>query len=92
MLNYYLQKKTNLAFRKIENEFVIMDTEENILHTLNEIGSLIWKMADGKTSISKIIDKIYQQYNADKEIIKKDVIKFINELVEKKLLILKKEK
>ncbi|MFH1613315.1 MAG: PqqD family protein [bacterium] len=92
MLNYYIQKTSNLAFRQIEKEFVILDTEQNILHTLNEIGSLIWKMANGKTSINKIIDKIYHKYNSNKKIIEKDVIKFINELVEKKLLILKKEK
>jgi ribosomal protein S20 len=89
MLNKSLKKSSQLAEQEIEKIVVIMDPAKSSLHTLNEIGSLIWRMADGKTKIKTIIKKICSQFEVEEEIARKDTIEFIRKLITKGLVILK---
>lgn len=75
-----------LAFRKISNEFFIVDTESSYLHRLNEVGSLIWECLVCGMEEKKIIDKIVEEFEVDYNTAKRDFESFIEELKEKKLV------
>ena len=85
MLEQYIVQNDNLSSRIIDNEVIIL-TEDGHLHVLNEIASLIWQNADGKTKVSEITEKIRKEYEVDLETAKQDAIGFIKELKMKNLV------
>jgi len=91
-MNKYVKRRDNVAFRIIDGEAVIMTLENNTLHTLNEVGSRIWELSDGKMTLDEIIDSIHSEYNVDYEEGKADCIVFVKELEEKGMIELRDAK
>ncbi|MCD6322579.1 MAG: pyrroloquinoline quinone biosynthesis peptide chaperone PqqD, partial [Clostridiales bacterium] len=56
-------------------------------HVLDEIGSVILTLCDGSNSIDEIVSSLSTEYNAPVEEIKQDVESFLEDLVEKEVLI-----
>lgn len=56
---------------------------------LNDTGTFIWKLCDGKTTISKIITALVKKYEVDKKAAKKDVLRLIQLLIEENALKIK---
>lgn len=53
---------------------------------LNDTGTFIWKLCDGKTTISKIIDALIKKYDVEKQTVEKDVFGLIQLLIEENAL------
>lgn len=56
---------------------------------MNEVGSLIWLLIDGRVSLNFIIDKIYNLTNMNsipKAKIREDVTKFFKKLLDAKMI------
>ena len=45
----------NAAYRKIGDEVVVVDTANNRMMTLNETGSAIWMMLDGRPNVAAFL-------------------------------------
>lgn len=57
---------------------------------LNDTGTVIWKLCDGKTTIAKIVDDVYRQFDVRKSRAEKDAIKLIQLLIDENALKLNK--
>ncbi|WP_424358774.1 PqqD family protein [Methanocella sp. MCL-LM] len=82
-----------IVARKIEGEFIIVpltagigDMEDD-LFSLDEVGLVIWERLDGKTTLAQIVEYIASEYDAEKEVIEKDVQGFVGELVARRMLV-----
>jgi hypothetical protein len=65
----------------IGGEMMIMSAVDSTFFTLNEIATLIWQSADGRTSLSDIIDhRICQYFDVTREQAVKDAEQFVAEL------------
>ena len=64
---------------------VITDTG----HAMNDVGSEIWKLCDGKHTIRQIVDSITQNFDVSVRQAEKDVLSFLRELEEANLVSLK---
>lgn len=79
--------------RQIEDTLVIVPLISGIgkldedIFSLNDTGKVIWQMLDGKRSVQNIIMEIARRYNKDIIIIEKDVIEFLQILIDKEFLI-----
>ncbi|MDI6734753.1 MAG: PqqD family protein [bacterium] len=82
-------KKNKLAERIIDGEAFVLAMEDSKFHTLNEVGSRIFELCDGKNSTERIVDIIYSEYEGDKDGIQRDVLSFIQHLESKNLIDLK---
>jgi len=82
------KKSKNVAYRIIDNEAVIVIPEKGIVRVLNKVGSEIWELSDGKRKISEIVSFISDKFNISIEEANKDIVEFIQELVEKEMIIL----
>lgn len=59
----------------------------NAMITLNATGKVIWQALQVETSVDEIVDMLLSQYeDAEKEVVKQDVIAFINKLDEVNVL------
>lgn len=82
-------KKT--ASRILQEEAVIVLPQESKVNTLNPVGTRIWELSDGNRTIKDIIKAIINEFEAEKTEVEKDIIEFINELVNKNMLALQEE-
>jgi hypothetical protein len=78
-------KKNDLVTRCIGGETVIVPVEGHVgdldaIYTLNEAGSTIWALIDGKTSVSQIVEAVRNQYDVTLEEAQKDVMELIDSL------------
>lgn len=59
----------------------------NVMITLNETGKAIWQALQVDTSVDDIVEKLLLDFEgAEKEIVKQDVITFINKLDEANII------
>ena len=66
-----------------------MSAVDSTFFTLNEIATLIWQSADGKTPLSDIIDhRICQYFDVSREQAAKDAEQFISELSQHGILLI----
>ena len=91
ILARYYAKDTDLVTRSIAGETIIVPIKNKVgdldaIYTLNEVGSTIWELIDGKKSVSQIVEEIYTTYNVTPEEAEKDTLEFLNTLKESGLL------
>ena len=87
----YLTQGPKTAYRVIEGEAVIVDLESSMLYSLNSVGTLIWETSDGKLTIEKIVDKICEEFEVERELAKKDCSEFVQDFADKGLLVMKEK-
>jgi hypothetical protein len=88
-------RSDDIVSREIEGELIIVPIASGIgdmedeLYTLNETGRSIWGRIDGKHSLKYIADDLAIEYSAPLDIITRDVLGLAEELVKRKILVIK---
>lgn len=77
---------SNLQVIEIGNEIALLNPETGKYHMINPIGNIIWKMIDNSISIDEIIQKLLLQYEVDEDVCRNDVIEFISNVHNEKLI------
>lgn len=82
----------NVVARRIEKELIIVplvsgigDAEDE-LYSLNETGEQVWQLLDGKRSLEQVVDALCELYAADSEMIRRDVVGLVTELLRRKIV------
>lgn len=82
----------DVVAREIEGEFIIIPLTagvgdvENDLYTLNGTGREIWKNLDGEKTIGGIAETLGERFNTNPEILCKDIIGLISELLKRRMV------
>ena len=84
-------KKSDLVTRAITGETIIVPVHGHVgdldsIYTLNEVGSAVWGLFDGETSISQIIDTISGDYEVSRSETEADIIELIGSMEEAGLI------
>jgi hypothetical protein len=59
------RRRSNLTFRDIEGETVVLDREGGFIHQLNPTASLIWAHCDGTSTVTRIANRLVATYDID---------------------------
>lgn len=70
----------------IDGETVMMSVENGKYYGLDDIGSRIWKLIEKPIKVSDLIDTLLKKYNVGRETCEKDVLKFLNQLIDDRIL------
>jgi hypothetical protein len=70
----------------IDGETVMMSIENGKYYGLDHIGSRIWELIACPIKVSDLIDTLLERFDVDRETCEKDVLKFLNELNEDRIL------
>ena len=78
-------RSPSVVTRKTGNEYVLVPVTNNIadmtsVYTLNETGTFIWELIDGKKSVEEIIEAVIDKYDVDREKATKDVFSLIDDM------------
>ncbi len=87
----YIDKSPETASRLMDGEAVIIIPQDNEVKILNEVGSRIWELLDGSHDIKQISDVISDEFEVSHDKALKDIMEFINELYQEKMVILLEE-
>src|SRR5687768_6280824 len=58
LTDLFIAREARLAARKVAGEMVILSADDSSLYVLNELGTLLWEAADGRTPLRQIVDHV----------------------------------
>jgi len=85
VLTHCFTKGSDFVTRRIAGETIIVPIRSgvgdlNSIYTLNEVGTRIWELIDGRTQSSQIVEVIGTEYEVTAEETAKDVAEFLQSL------------
>ena len=77
--------KDNFIFKEVQEEYMIVplfngNVNMSKVFNLNETGGFIVKKLKEKDDIEYVVDEMFKEYDADKELLRSDIKAFIEEL------------
>jgi Coenzyme PQQ synthesis protein D (PqqD) len=65
----------------LDGEMIIMSAADSTFFNLNEVATLIWNAADGRTSLSEIVsNKVCATFDVERDQAAQDAEEFVNQL------------
>ena len=86
--NKYPDKAPQTASRLIDGEAVIVVPQKDEVKVLNEVGSIVWELLDGRNTIGQMAKVISEEFEISPENAEKDIVDFLCDLYEKDMVIL----
>ena len=84
----YIAKSTAIAARILGGEMMIMSATDSTFFTLNEVATMIWQSADGRTPLSEIVDqRICEEYEIEPDVARRDAQEFVAALSQHGILL-----
>ena len=83
----YYKKDESMVTRKIADEVILVPVKQNVvdmrcMYTLNEVGSRIWELINGGTSVKAIASVLAQEYKVEAGQVEGDILDFLRQLEE----------
>lgn len=79
-------KDDSFCERELGDETIFLSPDGDRIHALDAIGTFIWRQLDGTTTLEQVIDRICAEYDVAREQAEKDLLGFVADLAEHKLL------
>jgi len=79
-------KSEATAFRTIDNEAVILNLDNSIYYSLNEVGAKVWDLCDGSKTVRDIATAISEEFEVEKEVAEGDVLELLDDLLREGLV------
>ena len=78
-------KENDLVTRDIAGENIIVPIKGHVgdlegIFTLNEVGAMIWRLIDGKTTGHQLAEAVRDEYDVDASEAEQDVVDFLQSL------------
>lgn len=81
------KQNPEMITRTIDGQAVILAPQEGLVLTLNEVGTLIWEMAEGSSTQEDILAAICREFEVGSEQAMSDIEEFAATLEKKGLLL-----
>ena len=91
-LNAVYAACSDVVVRRVKKEMILIpvtsgiDASEREPYFLNSTGKLIWQRLDGRKSLMTVVKDLAKAFNAPADIIEKDVIEFVENLLARRML------
>jgi coenzyme PQQ synthesis protein D (PqqD) len=77
----YIARSSAIAARKLGGEMIVMSALNSTLFTLNEVATVIWQAADGKTPLADIVEgTVCREFDVEPAIAYQDAEALVNDL------------
>lgn len=73
-------------WRRMEDGVVLVTPEAGRVRVLNEVGSVIWRLIDGRKSLEEIQAELVKKYEVTPEQARNDLHDFMHELTARNLI------
>lgn len=77
----YIARSSKLASRVLQGETIILSPRNSQLYSLNSVATVIWQAADGKSTLSEIVErKVCSVYDVDFNAAFRDATELVHDL------------
>jgi predicted RecB family endonuclease len=77
----YIARTTEIAARALGDEMMIMSARDSTLFSLNDVASILWQAADGRTPLQEIVEqRVCAEFDVEPAEALKDAEEFAREL------------
>jgi hypothetical protein len=80
------KRRAGVAAQIADGEAVLLDIESGQYFALNAVGSRIWELCDGTTSIAGIVSVICDEFDVPEDVVTPDTLEILHELQNEKLV------
>lgn len=81
------RRRDRVLVQSAAGKQVLLDLDDGRYYALDEVSGRIWDLCDGTRSVAAVVDAVCQEYDAPAETVEEDVVAFLGEMVEEKLLL-----
>lgn len=85
-----VRQSDRTASRVVSGQAVVIVIDRQKLHTLNDVGTTIWELADGRT-FGELVDGVVEEFEVERETALADARQFVEQLTELGALELSRE-
>jgi Coenzyme PQQ synthesis protein D (PqqD) len=87
MREIYIARGDRLAARVLGNETIVLCPDDSGLYVLNELGTVLWAAADGRTPLAAIVERVIcVDFDVDRATAMQDALEFVEGLREHHIL------
>ncbi|HZT35637.1 MAG TPA: PqqD family protein [Nitrososphaera sp.] len=65
----------------------MFNLDDGTYYAVDELGGVLWELCDGTHSVSELVAMVCEQYETTAETAESDVLEFLEELANEKLLV-----
>jgi Coenzyme PQQ synthesis protein D (PqqD) len=87
LLNSSYEGASNVLFRCVEDEAVLLHVPSGTYYGLNTTGIMLWEAIQNKQSLLLVADKILEEYDVDRVQVLDDLEALLQDLLGKKLIV-----
>ncbi|MCM8796380.1 MAG: PqqD family protein [Candidatus Omnitrophica bacterium] len=82
-------KSPEVAWRTVDGESIIVLTKESRVIVLNEVGTYIWELIDGRRSFQEIVTAVTEEFEVSALRATEESAAFLEEIAAKGIIFLK---
>ena len=82
----YVIKGKDVIHKEIESRSVLLNLDNGNYYTLNETGTFIWSLIDGKNDIQHIIGRLVERFAVERDEASGDVETLVTDLMKENLI------
>lgn len=83
-------RKKDITTVDFDGELALMDVNKGVYYYMDSIGSEIWGILQTITTTDEIVQQLILQYDIDEETCRNHVLNFIEELIDRDLVLILK--
>ncbi len=77
-----LRPKSDVRFRRVADEGVVLVQDANEVLALNEVGASILEHIGNGLTVPDIVERLWEEFDADRNELEADTAEFVRELLE----------
>jgi len=86
-LNSTIKRNPELVSSDIDGEKVMMSIESGEYFGLDPVGTRIWEIIENQIQVNVLVEKLLDEFDAERDICEADTLDFLVQLQEKNLII-----
>lgn len=82
-----LRKNPDFIFKEVKGESVLLNPKTGDYFGLNEVGTDFFKLIDGEKDLEQILAELFEIYDVETEILRRDVTELADAMRQKGILL-----
>ena len=81
-----LRRRDRILTQRAADQWILLDLDGGQYYALDEVSGRIWDLCDGSRDVTALVEALCQDFDAPAATVEADVLAFLGEMVEEKLL------
>lgn len=78
--------RDGVMFNRVGDEVVLLDLDSGTYFGLDAVGGRVWDLLTASATIGEAIETMLGEYDVEREVLQRDVLRLVEELEEKGLI------